>query len=58
MPLAEVSDTPGFNVYPSSSAALTTLSALSGAWCVRVHDVARSADAVRVAARFGAEAGP
>ena len=28
-----------------------------GAWCVRVHDVARSADAVRVAARFGSEAG-
>jgi dihydropteroate synthase len=41
-----------------ASAALTTLSALSGTWCVRVHDVARSADAVRVAARFGEEAGP
>jgi dihydropteroate synthase len=38
-----------------ASTALTTLSALAGAWCVRVHDVARSADAVRVAARFGAE---
>lgn len=40
-----------------ASAALSTLAAVSGAWCVRVHDVARSADAVRVAARFGAEAG-
>jgi dihydropteroate synthase len=39
-----------------ASAALTTLSAIAGVWCVRVHDVARSADAVRVAARFGAEA--
>jgi dihydropteroate synthase len=41
-----------------ASTALTTLSAVSGVWCVRVHDVARSADAVRVAARFGAETGP
>lgn len=40
-----------------ASAALSTLAAASGAWCVRVHDVARSSDAVRVAARFGAEAG-
>jgi dihydropteroate synthase len=39
-----------------ASAALSTLAALGGAWCVRVHDVARSADAVRVAARFAAEA--
>jgi dihydropteroate synthase len=39
-----------------ASAALAALSALSGAWCVRVHDVARSYDAVRVAARFGEEA--
>lgn len=40
-----------------ASAALSTLAAVAGAWCVRVHDVARSADAVRVAARFSAEAG-
>lgn len=40
-----------------ASAALSTLAALSGAWCVRVHDVARSADAVRVAARYAAVAG-
>jgi dihydropteroate synthase len=40
-----------------ASAALAVTSALSGAWCVRVHDVARTADAVRVAARF-AEKGP
>jgi dihydropteroate synthase len=38
-----------------ASAATVVLSAVAGAWCVRVHDVARSADAVRVAARFGAE---
>lgn len=40
-----------------ASAALVTLAAVAGAWCVRVHDVARSADAVRVAARFSAEPG-
>lgn len=40
-----------------ASAALAALSAVSGVWCVRVHDVSRSADAVRVAARFGAEDG-
>jgi dihydropteroate synthase len=39
-----------------ASAALSTLAALSGAWCVRVHDVARSYDAVQVAARIGVEA--
>jgi dihydropteroate synthase len=38
-----------------ASAALSTLAALSGAWCVRVHDAQRSADAVRVAARIAAE---
>ncbi len=40
-----------------ASAALSTLAAVAGAWCVRVHDVARSSDAVRVAARFSAEPG-
>lgn len=38
-----------------ASAAISTLAALAGAWCVRVHDVPRSLDAVRVAARWGAE---
>jgi dihydropteroate synthase len=38
-----------------ATAALSTLAALAGAWCVRVHDVARSADAVRVAARIASE---
>ena len=38
-----------------ASAALSTMAALSGVWCVRVHDVARSADAVRVAARLAEE---
>jgi dihydropteroate synthase len=38
-----------------ASAALSTLAALAGAWCVRVHDVRRSLDAVKVAARWGQE---
>ena len=38
-----------------ASAALSTLAALAGAWCVRVHDVRRSLDAVRVAARWARE---
>ena len=35
-----------------ATTATTTLAAALGAWCVRVHDVAASADAVRVAARW------
>lgn len=35
-----------------ASAAVSTLAAAHGAWCVRVHDVARSVDAVRVASRW------
>jgi dihydropteroate synthase len=35
-----------------ATAAITTLAAAAGAWCVRVHDVAGSADAVRVAAAW------
>lgn len=35
-----------------ASAAVTALAALAGAWCVRVHDVPASADAVRVAAAW------
>ncbi len=38
-----------------ATAALSTLAALDGAWCVRVHDVPRSLDAVRVAARYAQE---
>ncbi|MBX9245911.1 dihydropteroate synthase [Actinotalea ferrariae] len=41
-----------------ATAAITALSALGGAWCVRVHDVAGSADAVRVAAAWTAARGP
>jgi dihydropteroate synthase len=36
----------------AATAAVTTLAAARGAWCVRVHDVAPSADAVRVVARW------
>ena len=39
----------------AATAVLSTLIALSGAWCVRVHEVPGSLDAVRVAARWGAE---
>ncbi len=38
-----------------ASAALSALAALAGAWCVRVHDVRRSLDAVKVAARWAQE---
>jgi dihydropteroate synthase len=33
------------------------LAALAGAWCIRVHAVRPALDAVRVAARWGAELG-
>ena len=36
----------------AATAAVTTLAAAAGAWCVRVHDVRPSADAVRVVARW------
>ena len=36
-----------------ASAAVSALAAASGAWCVRAHVVAPSADAVRVARRWG-----
>ena len=36
----------------AASAAVTALAAAAGAWCVRVHEVAASADAVRVAAAW------
>ena len=38
----------------AATTAVTVLAALAGAWAVRVHDVAGSADAVRVVARAGA----
>lgn len=37
-----------------ASAAVSALAAAEGAWCVRAHAVAPSADAVRVARRWGA----
>ena len=36
----------------AATTATTALAAAAGAWCVRVHDVRSSADAVRVAARW------
>jgi dihydropteroate synthase len=41
-----------------ATAAITTIAALAGAWCVRVHDPAASADAVRVVARMRRELTP
>jgi dihydropteroate synthase len=38
----------------AATAATTALAAAAGAWCVRVHTVPSSVDAVRVAARWGA----
>ena len=38
----------------AATTAATALAAAAGAWCVRVHDVRASADAVRVAARWAA----
>nr|WP_146843455.1 dihydropteroate synthase [Cellulomonas composti] len=35
-----------------ATAAISALAAVAGAWCVRVHEVAASADAVRVAAAW------
>ena len=39
-----------------ATAALSTLIALAGSWCVRVHEVPGSLDAVKVAARWSDEA--
>jgi dihydropteroate synthase len=36
----------------AASAAITALAAAAGVWCVRVHEVPASADAVRVAAEW------
>ena len=40
----------------AATAAITMLAASAGAWCVRVHETAPSADVVRVAARLRQEA--
>ncbi len=39
----------------AATAAVTALAAAAGVWCVRVHEVAGSADAVRVAAAWTAD---
>lgn len=39
-----------------ATAVIAALCAASGAWCVRVHDVGKSLDAIRVAARWAREA--
>lgn len=39
----------------AATAAVSVLAAAQGAWCLRVHDVASTLDAVRVTARWGAE---
>jgi dihydropteroate synthase len=39
----------------AASAVLSAMIAMAGVWCVRVHDVPPSIDAVRVAARLGQE---
>lgn len=39
-----------------ASAAVSALCAVEGVWCVRVHDVRRSLDAVKVASRWAREA--
>jgi dihydropteroate synthase len=38
-----------------ATTAISALAALDGAWCVRVHDVRSSRDAVEVARRWGEE---
>ncbi|MGK5531131.1 dihydropteroate synthase [Streptomyces sp. URMC 129] len=40
----------------AATTAVSVLAATQGAWCLRVHDVASTLDAVRVTARWGAEA--
>ncbi len=46
------------NERDDASAAITALAAVGGAWCVRVHEVGASADAVRVAAAWRAHVDP
>ncbi len=40
----------------AATSAVSVLAAAQGAWCVRVHDVVSTVDAVRVTARWGLEA--
>ncbi|MFI2437532.1 dihydropteroate synthase [Streptomyces sp. NPDC018693] len=40
----------------AATTAVSVLAAAQGVWCLRVHDVASTADAVRVTARWGVEA--
>ncbi|MBO8190188.1 dihydropteroate synthase [Streptomyces oryzae] len=40
----------------TATAAVSVLAAAQGAWCLRVHDVASTLDAVRVTARWGDDA--
>ncbi|UYQ66793.1 dihydropteroate synthase [Streptomyces peucetius] len=40
----------------AATTAVSVLAAAQGVWCLRVHDVASTLDAVRVTARWGAEA--
>jgi dihydropteroate synthase len=42
----------------AATAAISALAAQAGAWCVRVHEPAATADAVRVVARLSDEVGP
>jgi dihydropteroate synthase len=42
----------------AATTAVSVLAAAQGVWCLRVHDVASTLDAVRVTARWGVEAPP
>ena len=55
--LAEGPEPRAAGLRDAATTATTALAAAAGAWCVRVHDSAASADAVRVAARWHAETG-
>jgi dihydropteroate synthase len=50
--LAEDGQTRPVDARDHASAAISTLAAAGGAWCVRVHDVPSSLDAVKVASRW------
>ena len=53
---AEGSEPRPFLENDAATAAVTAISAVEGAWCVRVHHVPANADAVRVAAAYRAAA--
>lgn len=53
--LAEAADLRPIDQRDAATAAVSVLAAEAGAWCVRVHDPAPSADAVRVAERMRKE---